>query len=137
MIKVNPIDTEVGVISGRDGIYLDRLESDGRDLTVTGEFNGSLVSRNAGNLEWIPYELVFQSVLSYFTCELDTYEAMTEYRTDRSESFLLVEESPYLRDLPVRSDYKREEYHHYLLYTYDVVLNVLAKKMNLKIRGEK
>ena len=137
MIKANPIETEVGVIRGRDAVYLDRLEGDGTDLTVTGELNGALVSKNPENLEWIPYQLVFHSVLSYFTCELDTYEAMTEYRTGRPESFLLVEESPYLRDLPVRSDYKREEYHHYLLYTYDVVINVLAKKMSLRIRGGK
>ena len=70
MEKAAAIDTCLGVLIGRDCIYLNQVKRDALDnLTFTGDINGHLISRHKDEKEWFPYTLIFQRVLAYFACE--------------------------------------------------------------------
>ena len=105
MEKATAVNTCLGVLKGRDCIYLDQVKQDTlNNLTFTGDINGHLVSQHRDEKDWFPYTLTFRQVLAYFTCELDTYEnlAGTEYLD--GSSFDLIEDSTWLKSLPVRED---------------------------------
>ena len=96
------------------------------NLTFTGDINGHLISQHRDEKDWFPYTLTFRQVLAYFTCELDTYEnlAGTEYLD--GSSFDLIEDSTWLKSLPVREDFDKGIYQHYRLFTYDDVYDIIA-----------
>ena len=100
MEKATAVNTCLGVLMGRDCVYLDQVKQDAlNNLTFTG---------------------------AYFTCELDTYEnlAGTEYLD--GSSFDLIEDSSWLKSLPVREDSDKSFYRHYRLFTYDNVYHIIA-----------
>ena len=96
----------------------------GGDFTLFSGF--ALISQRRDEKDWFPYTLTFRQVLAYFTCELDTYENMagTEYLD--GSSFDLIEDSTWLKSLPVREDFDKGIYRHYRLFTYDDVYNIIA-----------
>ena len=127
MEKATAVNTCLGVLKGRDCIYLDQVKQDAlNNLTFTGDINGHLISQCRDEKDWFPYTLTFRQVLAYFTCELDTYEnlAGTEYLD--GSSFDLIEDSTWLKSLPVREDFDKGIYRHYRLFTYDDVYNISA-----------
>ncbi|GJN65056.1 hypothetical protein [Faecalibacterium gallinarum] len=100
MEKATAVNTCLGVLKGRDCIYLDQVKQDAlNNLTFTGDINGHLISQRRDEKDWFPYTLTFRQVLAYFTCELDTYENMagTEYLD--GSSFDLIEDSTWLKSL--------------------------------------
>ena len=126
MEKATAVNTCLGVLKGRDCIYLDQVKQDAlNNLTFTGDINGHLISQCRDEKDWFPYTLTFRQVLAYFTCELDTYENMagTEYLD--GSSFDLIEDSTWLKSLPVREDFDKGIYRHYRLFTYDDVYKIL------------
>ena len=77
MEKATAVNSCLGVLKGRDCIYLDQVKQDAlNNLTFTGDINGHLISQCRDEKDWFPYTLTFRQVLAYFTCELDTYENM-------------------------------------------------------------
>lgn len=127
MEKTTAINTCLGVLNGRDCIYLNLMKQDDLDnLTFTGEINGYLVSMHKNEKRWFPYTLTFQRVLAYFACELDTYENLAGTEHLDGSSFDLIENSSWLKSLPVREDFDKSVYRHYRLFTYDVVYNIIA-----------
>lgn len=132
------IETKVGMISKRDGIFLARVQSDGHNMTFVGEINGALVSNYKYNNDKkdFPFTLTFRRVLACFSCELDTYENIGDSSYHDSSNFDLIEESAWLQSLPVRQDYDKSSYHHYRLATYDTIYNIIATDYNLEIEME-
>ncbi|MDE7478594.1 MAG: hypothetical protein K2M91_11715 [Lachnospiraceae bacterium] len=128
-----PIETDLGIINGRDGIFLDDVHSDDHNMTFTGDING-VKSANHNNAEkWIPYTLIFHQVLACFSCELDTYENIGDSSFCDSSDFDFIEESAWLQSLPIRKDYDKSRYKHYRLSTYDTIYNIIATDYELKI----
>lgn len=69
------------------------------------KFKGEINGHLASKIKddiWIPYELIFKQVIKYTSCELDTYEA------------------------------DKNDYKHFVIYTYDFVFNVFAVDYELK-----
>ena len=127
MEKAAAVNTCFGVLKGRDCIYLDQVKLDGLDnLTFTGDINGHLISRHRDEKDWFPYTLTFRRVLTHFACELDTYENLAGTEHLDGSSFDLIENSSWLKSLPVREDFDKSVYRHYRLFTYDVVYNIIA-----------
>ena len=127
MEKATVVHTCLGVLNGRDCIYLDQMKRDDRDnLIFTGDINGHLVSQHRDEKRWFPYTLTFQRVLAYFACELDTYENLAGTGHLDGSSFDLIEDSSWLKSLPVREDFDKGIYRHYRLLTYDDVYNIIA-----------
>ena len=96
------------------------------NLTFTGDINGHLVSQHRDEKDWFPYTLTFRRVLAYFACELDTYENLAGTGRLDGSSFDLIEDSTWLKSLPVREDFNKNIYRHYRLFTYDDVYNIIA-----------
>ena len=127
MEKATAVKTCLGVLKGRDCIYLDQVKRDGlNNLTFTGDINGHLISQHRDEKDWFPYTLTFRRVLVYFACELDTYETITETKHLDGSSLDLIEDSSWLQSLPVREDFDKGIYRHYQLFTYDDVYNIIA-----------
>lgn len=102
-----PIETSLGVLFGRDCIYLDSAECDDERqvLTLKGEVNGALVS-NAPRDAWISYELRFLGVVWYRRADLDadwSWKASFEERKN----------TPNLRKHPGTA-------RHYFVQTYEL-----------------
>ena len=101
MEKATAVNTCLGVLYGRDCIFLDQMKRDDRD-----------------NL-----------TLAYFACELDTYENLAGTGHLGGSSFDLIEDSSWLKSLPVREDFDKNSYR---LFTYDDVYNIIAVSYSLE-----
>ena len=120
-------DKTLGVLSGRDCVFLDTLSQDEfGNLTFSGEINSTL-SENPQSEKFVPYTLKFSGVIAYYACELDTYFDM--YDTAEESSFALVEGSKWLSSFPMTKGKSK----HYRLYTYDFVYNIIAVSHELEV----
>ena len=136
MEKPVPIETIAGILNGRDCFYFDTVVQDNYDNVIfTGDINGHLVKEMDNKKDWYPYKLTFKRVLACFYCELDTYEnlASTGYLHDGSSCFDLIENSDWLKSLPIREDFDKSIYNHYRLFTYDIVYNIIATEYQLEV----
>ena len=67
MEKTTAVNTCLGVLKGRDCIYLDQVKQDGlNNLTFTGDINGHLISQHRDEKDWFPYTLTFRRVLDVY-----------------------------------------------------------------------
>lgn len=89
-----PIETSLGILKGRDCIYLDKVYKKDRSYLFEGEINGRLLNNSVDR--YIKYKLEFKNVISMFTCELDSYNAIN---TNSVYSFEIIEDSKYLKKL--------------------------------------
>ena len=123
---------EFGFLNGRDCIYIDSVTQDNYDnLVFRGKINLRLASKNR-RAAFHPYELTFHRVLACFFCELDTYENMDRCAHLDDTDFNVVENSRWLENLPVRSDFDKSAYRHFQVFTYDVVYNIIAVSFDMK-----
>lgn len=117
-----PIVTSVGIIRGRDAVYLDEIMQVGNTLTVRGEINSTLCS-NCDSKKWIKYELRFLGISSYRVWSLDIYPS----ELNMVSSFDMVGDSTWARQLD------RASSNHYILQTYDFVYEILALEHEFQI----
>ena len=127
---------EIGIIYGRDAIYLDEF----RQIFGTeyccifkGEFSSSLTDINSDK-HFIPYIFSFSDVIYYQCCELDLY--INEKKLD--SSFDLVCNSSLIQELKNGSISSKisEDHKHYVLQTYDYIFDIIAKDYKLVIGNE-
>lgn len=100
------IETEIGVLWGRDCVYLDHTSKpDSATLLLRGTINCRIVRNFAPPPSWeeaedLPYELLFYGVLEFQMLELDTWDLQNQDITALSEScFEEVENSNWLNRL--------------------------------------
>lgn len=125
-------DEKLGILYGRDCIFVDSVIQTDATLKFKGEINGNLAS-NIKAVKWIPYELIFKDVIKYVSCELDTYEAdKNEIQAMNKGSLVVIQDSDHLKNISVRDDYNKNDYKHFIIYTYDFVYNVFAVDYELK-----
>jgi len=121
------IETSVGIISGRDAIYLDKLEilPIRFGMVFTGELNGDLCSQNDTGKEWIPYRILFDCEIYHSSCEIDLYFSKER---DLVSSFDIIAESDLLNDIydMEKSCGHSNTYSHYVLATYNCVFEIIA-----------
>ena len=141
MVKINnerkAIETEVGIISGRDAVFLDKVEilSDKYGMIFTGELNGVLCSGNETGDRYIPYKISFDDCVYHSCHELDLYSG----ERDLISSFDLVIKSDLLNGIFDKqgigkfSNDSKEKYNHYVLATYDFVYEVVARDFKIEI----
>lgn len=133
MENIHAIEHEkLGILYGRDCIFADSVIQTYSTLQFKGEINGNFASK-INDAIWIPYELIFKRVIKYVSCELDTYEAdKNEIQAQSRSSFLVIQDSDSLMNIPIRYDYNKNDYKHFIVYTYDFVFNVFAVDYELK-----
>ena len=126
-----PIITEVGLIYGRDAIFLHNVNFINEfTFELTGEFNGSLCA-NLEN-EDMNFKILFNDVHLFKMLELDFDEF------DYVSSFDLVENSSQIqkmidRDLEYCIRKIDTTYNHYIFRTYDTVFEIIGKYFELKL----
>lgn len=121
-----PIETKLGIISGRDAIYLDeqKMIEEPYGMIFTGEINGNLCSNNTSNMEWLSYRLSFDCPI-YFSChELDLYD-----ESALNSSFDILVKSDLLASI-INKDHRgkfKDDFKHFVLATYDYVYEIIAR----------
>ncbi|WP_419832589.1 hypothetical protein [Endozoicomonas atrinae] len=115
-------------MNGRDAIYLDDVLFENRTnhLKLKGDVNSALCSKSIPE-KWIPYCLTFEWVLSVKITELDTWESLRNWYNE--SSFDEVANSSWLAE---HGGKVTPEYKHYILLTYDDVVEVICKSYQLE-----
>ncbi len=119
-----PITTPVGIINGRDAIYLDEIHLDlvkTSSLILQGELSPFAASERESD-EWIAYKLVFFGIRGLKVTELDSWDFKC------ASSFDEVRESDFLKTFKASADHK-----HYKVQTYDYVFDVVARRFELSL----
>ena len=125
---------EAGVISGRDAIFLDKIKFPNLEtLKLYGSFNAALCDGLDDKLEFVPYNLLFKSVVWLKLNELD-FVGLDGIEPDETSSnwgessFDMILNSSLIEKFQnhdhsakITTDHK-----HYVLYTYDIVFGVIA-----------
>ena len=124
-----PIETSLGILKGRDCIYLDKVYKKDRSYLFEGEINGRLLNNSVDR--YIKYKLEFKNVISMFTCELDSYDAIN---TNSVYSFEIVEDSKYLKIIAANDELDIESLKHYRLKVYDEVFEIITEDYSLEIK---
>lgn len=124
------IETEIGVLWGRDCVYLDHTsKANAGTLLLRGTINCRIVRNYLPPPGWeqaedLPFELLFHNVLGFQMLELDAWGTQNEDLSALSEScFEEVENSMWLK----RLHDKLERLRHLRLATYDDVFDVLCE----------
>ena len=117
-----PIETSLGILKGRDCIYLDKVYKKDRSYLFEGEINGRLLNNSVDR--YIKYKLEFKNVISMFACELDSYDAIN---TNSVYSFEIIENSKYLKTIAANDELDIKSLKHYRLKTYDEVFEIIAE----------
>jgi hypothetical protein len=136
MMIFYPVDTEIGIMKGRDAIYLDEIEYNYAKSTVKliGEINGSLCSKFDGDI-FIKYELEFHGVYIYKMIELDlSYELLKiDYGIS---SFIQVVNSDLVKHA---KDIRGVDLKHFVIQTYDDVFEIVCNeyKLSLNLKNKK
>ena len=115
-MKKSAIATELGIIRGRDALYLDNaIFKDGMNtLVLEGQANGNLCSKPQRG-SYLAYRLTFKGVLAVKMIELDSWDC------DAVSSFDEVHDSEWIRDLRGKVT---DQHRHFCVQTYDEVFDV-------------
>lgn len=126
----HPIETKIGVLKGRDAIYLDTFDYDGSDLFVRGMMNGNLASNTTERD--IFYSIRFRGVLALQVLELDSWFHLG-WSSNRESSFDEVINSRWQASLGGKV---MPEHQHYSFATYDDIIDVVCHGFELCLRKE-
>jgi hypothetical protein len=125
-----PIQTPVGLLVGRDAIFLDTMKfcDDGSGLLLTGEINCKLASFNPPG-QWMGYTLSFFGVSALKMIELDSTYNGQIYESMGKSSFGEIINSHWISSLggKVTTDDR-----HFIVATYDYVFEIVCRKFELK-----
>ena len=126
-MKNHAISTPVGLLEGRDAIFLDGIQHDykGRTVAYTGEINACLASKYEGAAEWLRYLIKFTGVDVISMTELDCYE----YELNLASSFDRVAE-PRLKSRIASCE-------QFVVATYDHVFELMATGYEFEITNER
>lgn len=126
-MKTQAIETVVGILYGRNAIYLDEVHQrfdPPTPLFFKGALSTSCCQEYKGTSKFIDYSLLFENTKFFSCCELDYYK----HEKSLSSSFDTVQDSNLLQMFSFGSEYK-----HYVLATYDLVYEIVAKKFTLSV----
>lgn len=128
-IEFKPIETEVGIIKGRDSIYLDEINYDcvNKKVELLGELNGELCENRKD--KFIKYSLEFTGIYIFNMVELDLSYKLVGMDFSVS-SFVEIECSEKLNHA---KKIRNKKLKSFLLQTYDEVFEIICESYTLKI----
>ena len=97
-----------------------------KHVHLSGELNGDLCSKPEKE-KWLPYKLTFEWVISLKVTELDTWESQRNWYN--KTSFDVIENSDWLATIQGK---KEPDYKHYIILTYDDVIEIACKSHKLE-----
>jgi hypothetical protein len=126
------VETPLGVIRGRDAIYLGAITAEAiqRRVTITGQIYGGLCSRNPEGWDWA-YELQFDQVQAWRCVTLDLCDP-----TGKVASFEELVESEWMDELRKRDAGLLVDRVHYRVWTYDDTFEFICdRRFGLELRA--
>jgi hypothetical protein len=137
MEKSIPIKTVMGTFENyRDGIILKNIEWIPPQMIFYCNVSSHAIKNNENpDKKYYDFKIIFKNVISLFHAEYDTYEAIDKGfpKSIVNESvFEIIENSNYIKKLPVRSEYI-DKINHYSLSTYDDVFDILATSYTIEM----
>ncbi|WP_086932717.1 hypothetical protein [Agarilytica rhodophyticola] len=122
--QIETISTPLGIINGRDAIYLDKVEElfSPHCLSFSGEFNSALCSDTNDEENFISYQIIFEEIL-IFDCQHLDY---CKYEVELLSNFDKVNSSSWMKSFNVPA-----EYIHYRFATYDYLYQIISKRYKL------
>ncbi len=123
-----PIQTELGTLFGRDAVYLDEVDYnfERNILTLIGSINGRLSSSKTD--KWFDYKLIFKGIVAFMNYSIDSWDYSSK------SSFDEVVKSDWIKLLNQKVT---PTHKHYLLQTYDDVLEIVGGTFTLEITAQK
>lgn len=124
-----PIETQIGVLVGRNAIYLNSTFYDGYNLILEGSFNGHLASKPTD--EDVFYRLTFSGVLSLRMIEIDSLyhsNPMKDIEGDGS-CFDKIVNSSWIAGVGGKVTPNHKHYH---FGTYDDTFEIACENYELK-----
>ena len=126
MTKMIPIETEVGIMQGRDCIFLDKVSLPNTStLKLKGGINGNLCSKGIDDKEY-SYTLTFKGIIALKITELESSN------TSGTSSFDECIKSKWLGEIS-EGDKFTNKHKHYFLQTYDDVFEVICDNFLFEI----
>ena len=133
-----PIQTAIGILDGRDAIFLDRVHYDiyPLKLTLIGSLNGTLSSAGQSGI-FYDYCLTFFDIQALQTVELDL-----ALPPEGHSSFDQVLNSRWLSRLQLADERNVvpqtivARCNHYRLWTYDYVFDVICSRYELTVQAD-
>ena len=125
--RFQPVETPLGIVNGRDGIYLDDIKVSERTnrLTLEGAFNTALCSdADRPSINFDGCIISFTGVLAFKVIELDSWD------WDSESSFDEVLDSDWIRELGGKIT---SEHRHFLVQTYDDVVEVVCEVVDITL----
>ncbi len=126
----NAIETSIGILKGRDAIFVDNFRHVYNTIEITGEINGGLCSRRPNKAEWYKYFLKFINV-KVFKCENIDYYQWDKWNT--VSSFDVISNSEWIEEY----GFDNEIFQQYILETYDNVYFIICESYSFDVIGER
>jgi hypothetical protein len=130
--NIKPIITEVGLIYGRDAIFLDKVNFINEEtFELLGEFSGSLCENLNDNND-VKFKIVFKNVHLFKMTELDFDEVEYKSSFDEIENSIQINK---MIEIDNQNNIKKidKTYKHYIFRTYDTVFEIIGKDYSLEI----
>ena len=125
--RFQSIETPLGIVNGRDGIYLDDITVSERTnrLTLDGAFNTALCSKaDRPSIDFDGCRITFTGVLAFKVIELDSWD------WDSESSFDEVLDSDWIQELGGKVTLTHR---HFLVQTYDDVVEVVCEEVDITL----
>lgn len=110
--------SEVGLVRGRDGIYVDSVCQRRREVVIKGSINGKLIENSALG-DWIEFILTFHDVLRLRCEDADLSPFAEEF------SFGMMHGASFAGGMVGRK--------HFVIAGYDAILEVLAAGFDVQL----
>lgn len=124
MEKLIGIDTESGIIAGRDAIFLSSIDfRNETEVTLTGEVNSD---------KGYAFKMNFKGIVFFSVVELDFDE------WNPWESLAVIENSEKLKRFRKADDSSKikEAHQHYYIRSYDSVFEIISDRFTLEIENK-
>jgi len=135
MNKYQSINTQSGILAGRDCIFLEEanfIHSE-RKLILKGSINNYISDKTLLDARFSKYTLTFIGTLAVKMIELDSWEeSIGDDIFAVQSSFDEVFDSEWIEKLKLGGKVN-STHHHYLVLTYDDVFEIVCDKYNMKI----
>lgn len=124
------IETELGILDGRDAIHIDSFQQKFNKLIFKGEINGKFCKEEYRHIRWYNVEFQFNGVKAYICENIDVYH-WKEWAT--KSCFDEIVESKWKQTYNLPSD----KYRNFILETYDYVYIILCESFDFIINGKR
>ena len=136
----NAVETDIGVLWGRDCVFLDRISMpDTSTLCLQVSINANIVRDFRAPDGWsktdeIPYVFMFQRCLGYQVLELDTWDSQNDdTNAFLDSSFQELVNSKWLASLAGK---RGQSHRHFQLATYDEVFDIICVDYRLSFGND-